>query len=323
MQNAQKASQVICAKAKDLGIPLEVNFGGISKGTVMQDGQFAYPYSEFWQVAADSGVSVLYGVDAHTPEQFMSMEKSKEKADMIVDPTKLNLVNKNYNPVEARKNNKRLLELYEQSQAKALTYETNLISQITSEIINKIPDEKFSSETFSYMSEYALENIAKGSTEKASERDKATLSRIETISGDSNLPPEEKTFQLNRAENSIDHTNDTLAKQQLALQRARESIRTSVETGCKNKEDFKTSITRLTEEKTKQNGEKSNSIIDNTVNNNKQVKGPVLVKKMNNDKNNPNGNKGYINIIALSLIITFACGIAVGIGYMLYKISIG
>lgn len=56
----------------------------------------------------------------------------------------------------------------------------------------------------------------------------------------------------------------------------------------------------------------------------KQIKGPVLVKKINSNNNSSsNGNKGFINTVILTLIITFVCGIVVGIGYMLYKISIG
>lgn len=332
MQNAKIASKAICNKAKELGIPIELNFGGINKGKIMQDGQLAYPHSKFWQIAAETGVSVLYGVDAHTPEQFITMGKDKEKADMIINPSKLNLVGKNYNPVEARRNNKKLQELYEQSQAKTLTYETHLISQITSGIIDRIPDEEFSPETFSYMSEYALANVSQDSTKKASERDKTTISRIETISSEPKLTPQEKAFQLNRAKATIEHTNDTLSQQQSALERARESMHTSIEMGCQSKQDFKNITTQLTEGKTTKSVERQNAITTNLqtfqttnkpTNNKEQTKGPILVKKPTNNSPSSNGNKGYINAITLALIITFVCGIAVGIGYMIYKIGIG
>lgn len=331
MQNAKIASQVICDKAKELGIPIELNFGGINKDTIMQDGQLAYPHSEFWQIAAETGVSVLYGVDAHTPEQFITMGKDKEKADMIINPAKLNLVDKNYNPVEARINNKKLQELYEQSQAKTLTYETHLISQITSGIIDRIPDEEFSPETFSYMSEYALAYVSQDSTQKASEKDKATISRIETISSNPNLTPQEKDFQLNRAKTLIEHTNDTLSQQQSALERAKESINTSIEMGCQNKTEIKNTVIQLTESKTTKKEEVRNTMVNNIqrthqINNgmsiSQQTEGPVLVKP-NNNTSGTNGSKGFINAITLTLIITFVCGITVGIGYMLYKISVG
>lgn len=335
MQNAKIASQAICNKAKELGIPIELNFGGINKGKIMQDGQLAYPHSEFWQIAAETGVSVLYGVDAHTPEQFITMGKDKEKADMIIEPSKLNLVDKNYNPVEARRNNKRLQELYQQGQSKALTYETHLISQITAGIIDRIPEEEFNPDTFSYMSEYALAKVGQDSTEKASKIDGIIVKKIEVISNDVKLTPQEKAFQLKRTKNAIGHTNDTLSQQQSALERARESIHTSIEMGCQSKQDFKNITTQLTEGKTTKSNERRSEISNNLqtvqlANNQttkkEQTKGPVLVKKINSNNNsnsNSNGNKGFINTITLSLIITFVCGIAVGIGYMLYKISIG
>lgn len=333
MQNAKIASKAICDKAKELGIPIELNFGGINKGTIMQDGQLAYPHSDFWQIAAETGVSVLYGVDAHTPEQFITMGSEKQKADAIIDPSKLNLVDKNYNPVEARKNNKKLQELYQKGQAKALTYETHLITQITSGIIDRIPDEEFSPETFSYMSEYALANVSQDSTKKASERDKTTISRIETISSDPKLTPQEKAFQLNRSKSTIGHTNDTLSQQQSALERARETISTSVEMGCQSKQDFKAVTTQITEGKTTKSNDRRSEISNNLqtvqlatnpTTKKEQTKGPVLVKKINSNNNSSsNGNKGFINTVILTLIITFVCGIAVGIGYMLYKISIG
>lgn len=330
MQNARVASQTICDKAKELGIPIEINFGGINKDITMQDGQLAYPYSEFWQIAAEVGVSVLYGVDAHTPEQFITMGSEKQKADAIIDPTKLNLVDNNYNPVEARKNNKKLQELYKQAQAKALTYETHLIAQITSSIIDKIPDEEFSPETFSYMSEYSLANLAQDAIKEASERDKKTVSRIEAISSSSELMLQEKSFQLNREKVAIEHTNDTLSQQQSALERLRETITTSVEMGCQSKQEFKNLITQITEVKNTKNNEKRSEISNNLqtiqlVNNpttkKEQTKGPVLVKKINS--NNNSSSKGFINVITFTLIITFLCGMAVGISYMLYKISIG
>jgi len=332
MKNAKIASRTICDKAKELGIPIELNFGGINKGTIMQDGQLAYPHSDFWQIAAETGVSVLYGVDAHTPEQFITMGSEKQKADAIIDPTKLNLVDKNYNPVEARKNNKKLQELYQQGQAKALTYETHLITQITSGIIDKIPDEEFSPETFSYMSEYALTKVSQDASEKASEKDKLTISSIETISNSITLTSKEKEFQLNRARSTVEHTNATLSQQQSALERAKETIRTSVEMGCQSKQDFKTVTTQITEGKTTKSNERRSKVSNNLqtiqLTNNQttkkeQNKGPVLVKKISNNNSNFNGNEGFINTVILTLIITFVCGIVVGIGYMLYKISIG
>ena len=103
--------------------------------------------------------------------------------------------------------------------------------------------------------------------------------------------------------------------------------------GCQSKQDFKTVTTQITEGKTTKSNERRSEISNNLqtvqlANNQttkkEQTKGPVLVKKINSNNNSSsNGNKGFINTVILTLIITFVCGIAVGIGYMLYKISIG
>ena len=325
-ENSLIASQAICDKAKELGIPLEINFGGINKKEIMQDWKISYPYSEFWQIASETGVPVLYGVDAHLPQHFNNMADAKQQIDTIVETSKLNFVDRNYNPVEARKSNKKLNELYTNGQAKALTYETHLISQITNGIMQNIPDEHFDSETFLFVGEQALNNVSQDCTMQASVKDQQTLTKIEQISSETSLSMEEKTFQLTRSKSLIEHTNNTLSHQQAALQRAKESIHTAAELGCQTKSEIINTVVQLTELKTTKSEETKNTITNNIqrmqqVNNglvNPQSDGPVLVKT-----NNTNGNKGFIDVISLTLIITFICGVAVGIGYMLYKISIG
>lgn len=329
MENAKIASKKICDKAKELAIPLELNFAGMNKGKhdiKYTDGEFAYPHSEFWQIASETGVLVLYGVDAHNPEQFLTIAKDQKQADMIIDHSKLNLVDKNYNPQEARKNNKKLNELYQQSQAKALTYETHMITQIISGIIDRIPEQEFTPETFAMISENTLANIAQNSNKKASKIKHEAELGIETIPTNSKLTAKEKKFQLKRTKTIIEHTGDTLTQQHLALERAGVSINTSIAIGCQSKQEFKTAITQITEAKTTNNKERKNTIEQKITtqalaNSQKyqQEKGNAHVLKK---KSSNNTNKGYANTITLVLIITFACSIVVGISYMLYKISI-
>ena len=71
--NAVVASQMICNKAKEIGIPIELNFAGIDQGQIMSDGKYSYPHPTFWKIASETGVQVLYGVDAHDPMQFDKM----------------------------------------------------------------------------------------------------------------------------------------------------------------------------------------------------------------------------------------------------------
>ena len=101
--------------------------------------------------------------------------------------------------------------------------------------------------------------------------------------------------------------------------------------GCQNKTEIKNTVIQLTESKTTKKEEVRNTMVNNIqrthqINNgmsiSQQTEGPVLVKP-NNNTSGTNGSKGFINAITLTLIITFVCGITVGIGYMLYKISVG
>ena len=57
----------LCKKAKELDIPLEINFLGLGEGR-------RYPTSRFFDIAAEIGNTVIYGVDAHTPEAFFDKD---------------------------------------------------------------------------------------------------------------------------------------------------------------------------------------------------------------------------------------------------------
>ena len=57
----------ICAAARETGTPLEINFLGLGEGR-------RYPTSRFFGIAAEIGNTVIYGVDAHTPEAFFDKD---------------------------------------------------------------------------------------------------------------------------------------------------------------------------------------------------------------------------------------------------------
>lgn len=81
LENAKKATQMICEVASKNNIPLEVNLGSISAIEAgikdkMQDGSYAYPVPEFWKVAQACGCKALIGMDAHTPDALR--EKDNE-----------------------------------------------------------------------------------------------------------------------------------------------------------------------------------------------------------------------------------------------------
>ena len=60
MKNAVVASHMICSKARDLGIPLELNVRGAIEHKEMSDGKFAYPHPLFWNIAEQEKCTVIY-----------------------------------------------------------------------------------------------------------------------------------------------------------------------------------------------------------------------------------------------------------------------
>ncbi len=74
----------ICRKAKELTLPLEINFLGIDEGR-------HYPNERFWKIAGEEGCDVIFGLDAHKPEHFQ-FERTLTKAREIVKKYELKLL---------------------------------------------------------------------------------------------------------------------------------------------------------------------------------------------------------------------------------------
>ena len=168
--------------------------------------------------------------------------------------------------------------------------------------------------------------VTEEEAEKAAKEKASTPTTEEETSKTPAPTTEEKDFISNRVETSTEHSKETLAKQQAALSRARESIHTSIEIGCQSKQEFKSTITQITEGKTTKKAEKRDAIASSLVttqtqNNKTAEKGHSLVKKANNT-NNSNGTKGFGNVFSLALIVTVICTIGIILGYFLHKISI-
>ena len=62
----------ILALAVERDIPLEINANGIRRGKFTVDGteRFRYPWTPFWELAAEYGVKVVIGSDAHQPQHL-------------------------------------------------------------------------------------------------------------------------------------------------------------------------------------------------------------------------------------------------------------
>ena len=101
--------------------------------------------------------------------------------DIIINPNRLNLVSKNYNPVEARENNEILNAAYKKHQAEALSYETHLISYITNDVMERIPNDGFEPAVFSGMSSYMFDAVLKNSQSKAEKKKSELINKGQDV----------------------------------------------------------------------------------------------------------------------------------------------
>lgn len=65
----------LCAAAKRLDMPLEINLLGLSTGR-------NYPNEKFWEVAAKYGCKAILGCDAHSPESLSDLQIEKKAREL-------------------------------------------------------------------------------------------------------------------------------------------------------------------------------------------------------------------------------------------------
>lgn len=90
-----KTSHMICKKAAELDMPLEININGVRKGktTFPQGERYYYPFKEFWEIAASYNNKCLYGVDAHDPSLILDKQKIIDAQNELKD-LNLNMIEK-------------------------------------------------------------------------------------------------------------------------------------------------------------------------------------------------------------------------------------
>ncbi len=74
----------ICRKAKEISLPLEINFLGLTEGR-------HYPTDAFWKIAGEEKCDVIFGLDAHHPEHFQ-LKENLLKAQTIAEKYNLRLL---------------------------------------------------------------------------------------------------------------------------------------------------------------------------------------------------------------------------------------
>lgn len=332
-ENAVLASQIICEKARDMGIPIEINLAKATSGKVLSDGSLAYPHPIFWKVAQEiDGLKILKGVDAHDLGAFKDIPKAEQQVASIEQMVSDKMIKGTYNPAIARQNNSKLQQAYAQGQANALTFETHMISQIVNDTLSRTQD-GLDSESLAIAVGTSLNEVMQSCVEGADKKDKATVDEISAIADSSDLSSKDKKGKLERKKQVINETNQVLANQQRAIESAKNNVVNSMNMGCETKHEYSNMVTQLTQhQSTKKEIQKPKieehiSSFQQTKSGEKkfsQNKGQVKqLTKTNNNQNGHSSSSGFTDALLLTLIVTFVVGIAVGIGYMLYRFSIG
>lgn len=329
-ENSVIASQIICEKARDMGIPLEINLNGAFNSQLHSEDSLKYPSKTFWKVASEiDGLQVLQGIDAHTLKSIKDVDKSAMKVSDITEMMRDKFVSKDYNPVVARQNNVKLQEAYKQGQNKALSFETHMVNQSVSSICNNLNDD-LNPEDIAIGIGQGLNIAMQECIDNANAKDKSVIDEISSIAENDKMSLEEKKAKAERKKKVIDETNQVLSNQQLVIENAKRSVVNSVNIGCQNKLEIINMTTQITEHNSSKDETHKNAI-ENQVSAFQQSKGtlnvptneknPTLVKKQNST--NHNQNSGFASTLSIIMITTFIVGFVAGITYILCKLWIG
>ena len=129
-ENAKIASRMICEKAKDLNIPVELNLSASYKND-------NYPNKIFWEIARETEVKVVVGADAHDPKRLETMKEDQQTTLDRINNIELNYVSGNYNPKTARENNIGLQEALITTKENATSYEVYITIQLLEKLAAK------------------------------------------------------------------------------------------------------------------------------------------------------------------------------------------
>ena len=129
-ENAKIASRMICEKAKDMNIPVELNLSASYKND-------NYPNKIFWEIARETEVKVVVGADAHDPKRLETMKEDQQTTLDRINNIELNYVSGNYNPKTARENNIGLQEALITTKENATSYEVYITIQLLEKLAAK------------------------------------------------------------------------------------------------------------------------------------------------------------------------------------------
>ena len=252
-ENAKVASRMICEKARDMGIPIEINLSPAIQNKILSDNNLEYPHPLFWEIAATiDGLKVVKGVDAHSPGSFYTVNQENQQIRLIEDLVRDKLL-QDYNPVEARENNQELKDALANRQANALTFATHLITRIIQDNLGETGNNLSSNDLAT-----AINQILDGLKIRCLSNAKNKLHAISLEADEIKLSPkslEEKDGKLKRKEKAFKDIDQILLNQNELIEKAKEAVNEALARGCETQQEFISTISQsveTTKQKTKE-----------------------------------------------------------------------
>ena len=166
--------------------------------------------------------------------------------------------------------------------------------------------------------------------DEADKKDKTTVDEISTIIDSQDLSSKDKKGKLERKKQVINETNQVLANQQVAIENAKNNVGNAMNIGCESKYEYSNMVTQMTQQQSTTKESQKQRIEEHITSfqysktgEKTYTQGMGQVKQLKKENNNYNSSSGFTDALLLTLIVTFVIGVAVGVGYMLYRISIG
>ena len=325
-ENCIKASHMICQKAAEIGIPLEINLSPALNNQILHDENLAYPHPLFWKIANDYDIKVVKGIDAHSISAFQNLDKGQELITNIEQMVSNKMIKGQYNPIIERQNNPKLQGAYKSHQEEVLTYETHLVSQIINNTLETISNDQ-DSESLAMALETSLNRSMQRCVADASMKEKSTTEEMSTILDSKELSTKDKKLKLERKKQAVIEAKYVLENQRRAIERAKNNVINAANIGCENKNEYSAVITQMTQQQTtkseiqkmqiEQNLSSFKNSKTNQTTNTQSIDKPKVMKKTNNNQGYNTSFNGFVNIITLSMIIILVCSILLIIVYTL------
>ncbi len=89
----EEISRKVCETAQKYNIPIEINLGQCRFYKIGKIDRISYPCKEFWKIASEYNVKVLYGLDAHWKDELLGVEDAFKTVNDIIGVETLNKLN--------------------------------------------------------------------------------------------------------------------------------------------------------------------------------------------------------------------------------------